>query len=63
MPDFNMLTGRIIAVRLFSVSSRVKGLPSSLQDTRIRTRLVGDIDKAIGKHFGSANLCSSSIYF
>jgi hypothetical protein len=56
MSDFNMLTGRIIAVRLFSVSSRVKGLPSSLQDTRIRARLVGDIDKAMGKHFGQVQI-------
>lgn len=50
-----MLTGRIIAVSLFSVSPRVNGLPSPLQDIRTRTRLVDDIDKAMGKHFGSSN--------
>jgi hypothetical protein len=56
MPDFNTLTGRIIAVSIFSVSPGVKGLPSSLQDIRTRARLVDDIDKSIGKHFGQVQI-------
>jgi hypothetical protein len=45
-----MLTGRVMAVSLFSVSSRPQGLPSSVQDVRIRARLVDDIDKSMSKH-------------
>lgn len=43
-------------VSLFSVSSRVMRLPSSLHDIRIRARLVDDVDKSMGKHFGQAQI-------
>lgn len=54
MTDFNMMAGRLIAVSLFSVSSRPKGLPSSIQNIETRARLVDDIDKAMFKHFSSS---------
>jgi hypothetical protein len=56
MPDFNMVTGRIIRLSLFSMSSKVEGLPSSIQDIRTRARLVDGIDKSISKHFGEMQI-------
>lgn len=56
MIDYNMTTRRVIAVSLFSVSSRPQGLPSSVQDVQKRAKLVDDIDKTIAKHFLSFNL-------
>jgi hypothetical protein len=54
--DFNMMTGRVMAVSLFNVSHRPKQLPTSIQDVRTRARLVDDIDKTMGQHFGSFRL-------
>jgi hypothetical protein len=51
--DFNMMTGRAMALILFSMSSRPQSLPSSIQDVQTRARLVRDINNAIGPHFAS----------
>lgn len=48
------MTGRVMAVSLFSVSSRPQSLPSSIQDVKKKAKLVQDIDTTIAPHFASS---------
>lgn len=54
--DFNMMTGRVMAVSMFSLTSRPQGFPTSIQDVQQRAKLVDDIDKTMSKHFSSFSL-------